>query len=81
MTERQRVAINYIESQLEYGYIDLGGYEKCELEIVKEAINIWKIVNKWNDVGCTSFQMTSDELKEIWSRLIWKEKAYFNLPE
>lgn len=69
MTEQRREeAIKYIESQLEYGYIDLGINEQDELKIVQEAISILKIVDKFNSIGCTSFQFTSEELKEILER-------------
>ena len=65
MTEKQKEAIKYIESQLEYGYIDLGGHEECELEIIKEAIDFWKTIDKLNNIGCTSFYLTPEEVKEI----------------
>lgn len=70
MTEQQKEAIKYIESQLEYGYVDLGGHETCELEIIKEAINIWKTIDKCNSVGCTSFQMTDERNRYV------KENGY-----
>lgn len=51
MTKEQREeAFIHIEAQLEDGYLDLGLYEQNELEIVKEAINILKFVDKWNDI-------------------------------
>lgn len=66
MTEQQKESLRYIESQLEYGYIDIGGaHEECEIKIIKEAIDFWKFIDKWNSIGCTSFQVTADELKEI----------------
>lgn len=69
MTEQQKEALRYIESQLECGYIDVGGaHEECEIEIIKEAIGFWKFIYEWNSIGCTSFQFTSDELKEILER-------------
>ena len=63
--QRREEAIKYIESQLGYGYIDLGINEQDELEIVKEAINVLKTVDKFNSIGCTSFRLTSEEIKEI----------------
>lgn len=49
MTKQQREeAIKYIESQLEYGYVDLGLHDRDELEIIKEAVNIVKIIDEWN---------------------------------
>ena len=53
--QRREEAIKYIESQLEDGYVDLGLHDQDELEIIKEAINMWKVVDKWNSIGCTSF--------------------------
>lgn len=51
MTEQQKKdAIDYIEGQLKNGYIDLGMNDEYELEIVKEAINLLKIVDKWNSI-------------------------------
>ena len=56
MTEQQkREAIEYIEGQLKNGYVDLSSFDEDELEIVKEAIDILKIVDEWNSIGCTSF--------------------------
>ncbi len=66
MTEQQKnEAIEYIEGQLNNGYIDLGFHDQDELAIVQEAINLLKTIDKFNSVGCTSFQLTADELKEI----------------
>ena len=65
MTEQQKEAIEYIEAQLEYGYIDLGGHEKCELEIIKEAINMWKMIDEFNSIGCTSFRLTPEEVRNL----------------
>ena len=35
-------AIHHIESQLSDGYLDLGLHDKRELEIIKEAMNLYK---------------------------------------
>lgn len=62
MDERRRKeAIEYIEKQLECGYIDLGLYDQDELEIVKEAMNTLKTMDKLNEIGCTSFMFTQEE--------------------
>ena len=45
-TERKE-AIELIEAQLKNGYIDLSFHDEHELEIVKEAINILKIIDEW----------------------------------
>ena len=51
MTEQDRVeAIEYIEGQLENGYVDLSSYDKDALEVVKEAINILKTIDEWNSI-------------------------------
>lgn len=56
MTEQQKEALKCIESQLKHGYIDVGGaHEECEIEIIKEAIGLWKFIDKWGSIGCTSF--------------------------
>lgn len=63
MTEQQRKeAIRYIEGQLESGYIDLGFHDKDELEIIKEAINIVKIIDEWNSIP-EEYLIMSDILK------------------
>lgn len=38
-------ALEYIEGQLEDGYIDLGFHDELELQIVKEAIKLYKSKN------------------------------------
>lgn len=65
--QRREEAIEYIEGQLENGYVDLSSFDggADAFEIVKEAINVLKFIDKWNGIGCTSFQMTAEELKEI----------------
>lgn len=66
MTKQQKEALRYIESQLKNGYIDIGGaHEECEIKIIKEAIDFWKFIYEWNSIGCTSFQITADELNKI----------------
>lgn len=65
MTEQQKEAIEYIEAQLECGYIDLGGHETYELKIIKEAIDMWKTIDEWNSIGCTSFRLTPEEVERI----------------
>ena len=68
MTKQQRIeAIEFIEGQLKNGYVDLSSYDEDSLEIIKEAIDILKTVDKLSSIGCTSFQMTADGIKEIYS--------------
>ena len=69
--QQQKEAIKYIEAQLENGYIDLGINEECELQIIKEAIQLLKSIDKWNSLGCTSFNnisLTEAEIKAITKR-------------
>lgn len=69
MTEQQKEALRYIESQLKNGYIDIGGaHEECEIKIIKEAIDFWKFIYEWNKIGCIGFQVTANELKEIMNK-------------
>ena len=52
MTEQRREeAIEYIESQLKYGYVDLGINDQDELLIIEEAIKTLKIIDKFNSIG------------------------------
>lgn len=72
MTERQKEAIKYIEGQLEDGYLDLGLHDQDELDIVKEAIDMWKTIDKWNSLGCTSFNklsFTDEEVERIFKKI------------
>ena len=66
MTEERRAeAFKYIEAQLDDGYIDLGFHDQDELEIVKEAIQTLKTVDKFCEIGCTSFRLTPEEIERI----------------
>ena len=66
MTEQERKeAFEYIEGQLENGYIDLGFYDQNELEIVKEAIQTLKMVDEFCKIGCTSFMLTPEQINEL----------------
>lgn len=69
MTEQQkREAIEYIEGQLKNGYVDLSSFDEDALEIVGKAINVLKLIDEWNSIGCTSFRVTAEELKEVLER-------------
>lgn len=66
MTEQRRAdAFEYIEGQLEDGYIDLGSYDQDELKIVKEAIQMLKTVDKLNSFGCTSFVLSEEDTEKM----------------
>ena len=63
MTEqRRKEAIEYIDGQLKNGYIDLGSHDQDELEIIKEAVNIVKIIDEWNALP-EEYLIMSDILK------------------
>ena len=66
MTEQKREeAFRYIEAQLDNGYIDLGLHDQDELVIIREAIEILKIVDKFNSIGCTSFILSIEEFNRL----------------
>lgn len=66
MTEqRRKEAYEYIEGQLENGYIDLGFHDQDELEIIQEAIYMLKTVDEICKIGCTSFLLTPEEIERI----------------
>lgn len=66
MTEQKRKeAFEYIEAQLDNGYIDLGFHDQDELEIIKEAIQTLKMVDEVCKIGCTSFRLTPEEIERI----------------
>ena len=66
MTEKDRAeAFEYIEAQLNDGYIDLGLHDDNELVIVKEAINLLKNLDKFNSIGCTSFYLSPEEIQNL----------------
>ena len=50
MTNREE-CIKYIEAQLESGYLDLGAHDEDEIEIVKEAMALLKVIDKFADIG------------------------------
>ena len=72
MTKERRIeAIEIIEAQLESGYVDFGMNDEDEMEIIKEAIHLLKSIDKWNSLGCTSFNnisLTEEEIKAITKR-------------
>lgn len=56
MTEQQKKeALDYIEAQLEYGYIDLGAHDECELELINAAIKLYKDVDKFLKIAHGSY--------------------------
>ena len=46
MNEKQEAALEYIKSQLEDGYLDLGLHDQDELQIIKEAIELYESYSK-----------------------------------
>lgn len=48
--QRRKDAIEYIDAQLKDGYIDLGLHDQDELEIIKEAMDMLKTIDKINSI-------------------------------
>lgn len=71
MTEQQRKeAIDYIMSCLEDGYLDLGLHDQNELEVVKEAMDMLILIDKWNNIPLMTTEFmklgyTEEESKEL----------------
>lgn len=65
MTKQEKEAVKYIESQLEDGYIDLGINEQDELQIIKEAIFLWKSINNISIEDWKRLGYTDDEAEEL----------------
>ncbi len=65
MTKQQEEAVKYIEAQLEDGYIDLGINEQDELEIIKEAIFLWKSTNRISIEDWKRLGYTDEEAEEL----------------
>lgn len=59
----RKEAIDYIMSCLEDGYIDLGMHDQDELEIIKEAMNIIKVIDEWNSLP-EEYLIMSDALNK-----------------
>lgn len=72
-TEDRKEAIRYINSQLEYGYIDLGTHDTDEIEIIKEAMALLEVIDKFCDIGRVNTnivetdnnQAADDELRKL----------------
>lgn len=69
--QRREEAIEFIEGQLKNGYVDLSSFDEDALEIVKEAIDTLKIVDRWNDIPF----MTSEWMKLGYTEETAKELA------
>ena len=83
MTEQDKNgAVRYIEAQLEYGYIDLGAHDEDEIEIVREAMAMWKAIDTWNSLGCTSFNklsLSDEEIKAALKQLNESDNVVVNV--
>ena len=83
MTEQDKNgAVRYIEAQLEYGYIDLGAHDEDEIEIVREAMAMWKAIDTWNSLGCTSFNklsLSDEEIKAALKQLKESDNVVVNV--
>lgn len=65
--QRREEAIKTIMNQLEYGYLDFGCHDQDELEIVKEAMDILRIVDKWNSIP-------EEYIIDDWKKLGYSDK-------
>lgn len=65
--QRREEAIKYIESQLEDGYVDLGLHDQDELEIIKEAVKILKVIDKFSEIPTVN-SISADDLKKVLKR-------------
>lgn len=83
MTEQDKKgAIRYIEAQLESGYIDLGAHDEDEIEIVREAMAMWKAIDTWNSIGCTSFikaSLSDEDIEAALKQLKESESVVVNV--
>ena len=80
--QRKKDAVRYIEAQLEDGYIDLGLHDEDELEIVREAISMWKAIDTWNSIGCTSFikaSLSEDDINAALKQLKESDNVVVNV--
>ena len=69
MTNREE-CIKHIEAQLESGYLDLGAHDEDEIEIVKEAMALLKVIDKFADIGkpkTPKIKTVDDELHELFA--------------
>ena len=48
--ERRKDAIEHINAQLNHGYIDLGAHDEDEIEVLKEAMQVLKFVDAYNNI-------------------------------
>lgn len=68
MTEQQkREAIEYIEGQLENGYVDLSSFDggADAFEMVKEMIFLWKSINRISIEDWKRLGYTDEEAEEL----------------
>lgn len=65
--QRREEAIKYIEAQLEDGYIDLGLHDQDELEIIKEAVKILKVIDEFSEIPTVN-PISADDLKKVLKR-------------
>ena len=64
---KREEAIKYIEAQMEDGYVDLGLHDQDELEIIKEAVKILKVIDKFSEIPTVN-PISADDLKKVLKR-------------
>lgn len=87
-TEDRKEAIRYINSQLEYGYIDLGAHDTDEIEIIKEAMALLNILDTFvhidrinviddEKVIASTDDSNNDKYLEVWKALGLQEEDFY----
>ena len=69
LNERKE-CIEHINAQLECGYVDLGAHDEDEIEIVKEAMALLKIIDEFCYIGkpkTPPINTVDDELHELFA--------------
>lgn len=76
MTQNEKnEAIDYIMSQLEYGYIDLGCHDERELEIIRQAMTTYvKFPEIIQELENLKMSMDGQIFYNQTSRLIYEER-------
>lgn len=76
MTQNEKKEeIDYIMSQLEYGYVDLGCHDEIELEIIRQAISSYvKIPETIHELAKLKISMDGQIFYNQSSKLIFEER-------
>ena len=76
MTQNEKKeAIDYIMAQLEDGYVDLGCHDENELEVTRQAMNLYiKIPEIIQELECLKMSMDGQIFYDQSSKLIFEER-------